>query len=66
MDNAVLVGLGAILITIVAGFGTTMMKLGRIEQQIAVVWGWYLDEMRTGRRYGRRQGEQDTADDRED
>lgn len=65
MDKAILVGICAILVTVIGGFATTMLKLGHIEQKIDILWEWYLDETRSTRRRNRRLGDIDTADDRE-
>jgi hypothetical protein len=66
MDKAILVGIAAILITVIGGFAGTMLKLGHIEQQIDILWQWYLDEHSVLRRRNRRHGDADTADDREE
>lgn len=41
MDKAVLVGVAAVLITIITGFGSIAMRLGRLELKIDTMWNWY-------------------------
>jgi hypothetical protein len=65
MDKAILVGIVAILVTVIGGFATTMLKLGHIEQKIEILWGWYLDEHAGLRRRNRRSGDVEMADDSE-
>jgi hypothetical protein len=65
MDKAILVGIGAILITVIGGFAGTMLKLGHIEERMDILWKWYVDEHDNLRRRNRRFGDIDTADDSE-
>lgn len=65
MDKAILVGIAAILITVIGGFAGTMLKLGHIEERMDILWQWYIDEHVNLRRRNRRHDDADTADDRE-
>lgn len=65
MDKAILVGIVAILVTVIGGFATTMLKLGHIEERMDILWQWYLDEHVDLRRRNRRFGDVDTANDSE-
>jgi hypothetical protein len=46
MDAQVVLGFLGIFVTLSAGFGAIMRKLGRIEMKIETMWEWYLRQTR--------------------
>jgi len=54
MDKTGVVAWLSILIPVLIGFATVLMKLGAMQQQIALLWAWYLSECGPGIPGGRR------------
>lgn len=54
MDKGPLVAWLSILVTVVIGFASVLIRLGAMQQQIALLWAWYLSECGPGVPGGRR------------
>jgi hypothetical protein len=54
MTLADAVALAGVLIVMIGGFSRVLIKLGAIEQQLALLWAWYLSECGPGIPGGRR------------
>lgn len=54
MPSAGFVAWLSILIPLLIGFATVLIKLGAMQQQIALLWAWYLSECGPGVPGGRR------------
>ena len=50
----VIVAIATLAITMVVGFARIMLRLGELQQQLALVWAWYLIECGPGVPGGRR------------
>lgn len=54
MTTAGAVAIASLALTMIVGFSRVLIKLGAIEQQLALLWAWYLSECGPGIPGGRR------------
>lgn len=54
MPSGVVVALVSLTVTVVLGFARVLLKLGAMQEQLALLWAWYLAECGPGLPGGRR------------
>lgn len=54
VPSGTVVALISLSVTVVVGFASVLLKLGAIQQQLALLWAWYLAECGPGLPGGRR------------
>lgn len=54
MVSGPLVAWLSVLVTVIIGFASVLLRLGAMQQQIALLWAWYLSECGPGIPGGRR------------